>query len=70
MKKMYELIDDSGVDYEFLRAFGRNSSWKGMVRVGCRNSDGTITWQQPDQPDDGACTYTADEACFREVTNN
>ena len=62
---MFELVDDSGVDYAFLSGFGMLESWKGKIMPGHRNKDGTITWEQP-----GGCgTYTADESRFRERLN-
>lgn len=60
---MFELIDDSGVDYAFLSGFGYKESWKGKVCSGHRNDNGTITWQQPC----GYGTYTADESHFKEI---
>jgi hypothetical protein len=60
---IFELIDESGVDYAFLSGFGYKESWKGKVCSGHRNDNGTITWQQPC----GCGTYTADESHFKEI---
>jgi hypothetical protein len=45
----YKIIDDSGVDYNFLKAFSTEygKSWKGQIVIGNENSDGLIVIKKP-----------------------
>jgi len=61
----YEIIDDSGVDYNFVRGFRPDEpSWLGqVVQGGPIQESGDITVEQPF----GGGTYTAPASRFKRV---
>ena len=63
MTKRYKIVDDSGVDYNFLRVH-REDRWLGEIVEGSDKSvNGCLTVNQPS----GDGTWTAPVACFEEV---
>ena len=66
--KTYKIINDSGVDYNFLAGFGHpKTSWVGQIVKGGERSSwggGTITVEKPFGI---SGTYTADESHFEEI---
>lgn len=45
----YKIIDDSGVDYNFLKGFSPEygKPWKGQIVIGQENSNGSIVIKKP-----------------------
>ena len=68
---LYEIIDDSGVDYKFLGAFmeEKPERWLGQIVEGCENNylyDGATTVAKPFNIPG---TYTAHKSNFRLIEN-
>jgi hypothetical protein len=66
--KTYKIINDSGIHYPFLKAFGHPTTpWLGqIVKGGEVNHYGCITVEKPFGI---TGTYTADASHFEEVKN-
>jgi hypothetical protein len=66
--KTYKIINDSGVDYQFIAAFGHPTTpWIGqIVKGGEVNSYGCITVEKPFGI---TGTYTLDASNFEEIKN-
>lgn len=67
--KTYRIINESGIDYNFIAGFGHpKTSWIGqIVKGGNVNHYGFITVEKPFGI---AGTYTADASHFEEIKTN
>lgn len=64
--KKYKIVDDSGLDYNFLHGFGEEKSWLGEIVNGADEPvNGSLTVEQPFGPG----TWTASAECFEEVVD-
>jgi len=66
--RKYKIIDDSGVDYNFIAGFGyEKKSWLGQIVQGGPNPALYTDAITVEKPFGIGGTYTADKKCFEEI---